>query len=328
MDPHDRETGNTSPVDEGRVFAAAVQQYLAAMPVSPDEVATYWQHIQTRIGWAHDDAEAHRPASVPRRSVQPPSAVFKHATIRAGLPLRRSVWPYAMGLVLGALLVAAGVARVTHQVGGRVAPAMTTYATTNGQHGTITLTDGSTVMLNVASRLEVPADFAAGDRTVRLRGEALFTVSHHAGTPFTVVAGGTVTRVLGTSFVVRRYGTDTMTTVAVETGKVAVGTAIVTSNRLVEIGSRGVTYAGPADASQFSFACGVLALEDMSLSQAIPELDRWYDADIRLADPALATKRIKGNVTAGSLADLTERLQVLFDVRVVREGRVLTLYPR
>ena len=44
-----------------------------------------------------------------------------------------------------------------------------------------------------------------GNHTVRLIGAGLFTVSHHDGAPFTVIAGATVARVLGTSFVVRRY---------------------------------------------------------------------------------------------------------------------------
>ncbi|HXC24570.1 MAG TPA: FecR domain-containing protein [Gemmatimonadaceae bacterium] len=243
-------------------------------------------------------------------------------------PLRRLVWSYTAGVAVSACLIVLGWIGVSHRVERGHSPAMATYATANGQRATITLTDGNTVTLNVASRLWVPADYATGDHTVRLIGEALFTVVHHDGTPFTVMAGPTVTRVLGTSFVVRRYETDTATMVAVGTGKVTVGAAIVTQDRLLEIGPSGVAHAAPADASEFGFATGVLVLQRMPLSQAIPALDRWYDADIRLGDAALNTKPIEGNVTTGSLADLVERLEVLFDVRVVRDGRVLTLYPR
>jgi ferric-dicitrate binding protein FerR (iron transport regulator) len=66
----------------------------------------------------------------------------------------------------------------------------------------------------------------------------------------------------------------------------------------------------------------------MSLANAIPELNRWYDADVRLADPSLASQPVEGNVSAGSLSDLANILELSLDIRVVRAGRVLTLYPR
>ncbi len=46
-------------------------------------------------------------------------------------------------------------------VGGSV------YTTANGERATITLADQSTVTLSVGSRLEIPADYAAGHRTLR-----------------------------------------------------------------------------------------------------------------------------------------------------------------
>jgi ferric-dicitrate binding protein FerR (iron transport regulator) len=133
--------------------------------------------------------------------------------------------------------------------------------------------------------------------------------------------------VLGTSFVVRQYAEDSVVTVAVREGKVAVGSAIVTPHRLVEVGASGVAHFHDAAPSQFTFASGVLTLGVQTLAQAIPELNRWYDADIRLANDAIGTQQVKGKFVAGSLADLAEILELTFDVRVVRDGRTLTLYP-
>jgi transmembrane sensor len=205
---------------------------------------------------------------------------------------------------------------------------METYTTANGQRATITLADSSTAMLNVGTQLDVPADYAAGNHTVWLRGEALFTVSHHGGRAFTVVAGSTVTRVLGTSFVVRRYVSDTVTTVAVRDGKVSVGPTVVPAAWMAEVGSNRVARIRGMDRSLFGFAAGVLTLDSMSLSNAIPELDRWYNADVRLGDPSLAAQPVEGDVSAGSLGELANILELSLDVRVVRTGRVLTLYPR
>jgi transmembrane sensor len=167
-----------------------------------------------------------------------------------------------------------------------------------------------------------------GNRTLRLSGEALFTVAHHEGKPFTVIAGPSTTRVLGTQFTVRHYTTDTAALVAVRNGKVAVQSTVLTGAQQVVVTPRAVGPIQRADRAAFSFATGILTLNSVPLSEAIVELDRWYDADIRLGDARLATWRLSGEYAAGSLADLTEFLEGTFNVRVVRAGRVLTLYPR
>ena len=185
------------------------------------------------------------------------------------------------------------------------------------------------VVLDVASRLEVPADFVTGHHTVRLIGEGLFTVHHHQGAPFTVLAGGVATRVLGTSFLVRHYAADSVTTVAVRNGKVAVRAVMLTAGEQVVVGrTREVGVVRSVDMALFSFATGVLKLDDVSFPDAMTELGRWYDADIRLGDPTLATQRLAGEYAAGSLSDLAAILTMTYNVRIVRNGRVLTLFSR
>jgi ferric-dicitrate binding protein FerR (iron transport regulator) len=206
--------------------------------------------------------------------------------------------------------------------------ATTIYTTRPGQRANITLPDGSTVVLNVASRLEVPTNFVSTHRTVRLTGEALFTVTRHRGAPFTVVVGQTTTRVLGTTFVVRRYSTDTATTVAVHDGKVSVQSAVVTAQQEARVNPHGPIQLQPASPAEFTFARGVLTFDGVPLQDAIAELDRWYDADIRIADPALGTHRLRGTCTTGSLTDLTSILELALNVRVVRDGSTLTLFPK
>ncbi|HXC26137.1 MAG TPA: FecR domain-containing protein [Gemmatimonadaceae bacterium] len=243
-------------------------------------------------------------------------------------PLHWRTWYTLAGIALTVLTIVVGLLQISpFRRGAYPGGPVSAYATENGERANITLPDGNTVALDVASRLEVPADYLAGNHTLRLSGEALFTIQHHAGTPVTVLAGQTITRVLGTSFMVRHYTTDSVTTVAVQEGKVTVGTTVVTGNQLIEVRRRGAANIRLATASQFSFATGTLILDDLDLPQAIPELDRWYDADIRLGDPALATRGVGGEFAAGSLADLTTYLEVALDVRVVRDGQVLTLYP-
>jgi ferric-dicitrate binding protein FerR (iron transport regulator) len=204
----------------------------------------------------------------------------------------------------------------------------TTYVTADGQRATIKLADGSSVALNVGSKLDVPMDFAQGNRTLHLDGEALFTVVHHDDAPFTVVTNNARTRVLGTSFVVRQYETDSVATVAVRDGKVAVQSVVVTALHQATVRSNGATQVGRANAGIFTFANGILTLDGVPLPEAIPELNRWYKADIRLADSSLAEHRIKATCATGTITDLAGVLELALDVRAVRNGRTLTLYPR
>lgn len=244
-----------------------------------------------------------------------------------GWGARRWVW-YAAACAAVVVLVLAGTLEPRLGRGRRTAVPMLAYGTGNGERATITLPDGNTVSLSVASRLEVPADYLGGDHTLRLSGAALFAVAHRAGVPFSVVAGGATARVLGTAFMVRHYATDTTTTVAVQQGKVGVRSAVLAAGQQVVVGRGGALWMGAVSPGAFSFASGVLTVEDMPLPRAIPELDRWYDADIRLGDSALVTQRMQGKFAAGSLSDLKGILELTFNVRVVREGRVLTLFPR
>jgi ferric-dicitrate binding protein FerR (iron transport regulator) len=205
---------------------------------------------------------------------------------------------------------------------------VTMYTTANGERANITLPDGSTVALNVASRLEVPASYTWGDRTLRLTGEALFTVQHSDGAPFTVMSGTTTTRVLGTSFLVRHYAADTTSEIAVRDGRVAVRSAVLTAGQRIVVPGQGEPRIGSVTASRFSFATGVLNLDNVTLQDAIPDLNRWYNVDIRPSDSTVALRKISCGFAAGSSHALEEYLTWTMHLRVVRSGRVLTLFSR
>ncbi len=234
---------------------------------------------------------------------------------------------YTLGAIAAAMLLLVFGWR-QHRNDSVVSNIATSYATGNGERATVMLPDGSTVVLNVASRLEVSPDFGRGSRDLTLVGEALFTVAHTQGEPFTVTTGSYVTRVLGTSFIVRQYPTDTVATVAVREGKVSVGSTVLTAGHETSMGLGATLHIQPVNIKRFGFAQGTLFVESRPLIDAIPDLNRWYDADIRLGDSTLATQRVVGSFEVGSITDLMWMLQIAYDVRVVRDGRVLTLYPR
>ena len=272
------------------------------------------------VGWDAGRVRTALPAT--RRGI-----VLREGTFKAQ-PLRRWTWATVAVLTVALAVVMLGWRTRGHTLLGHDMASMSIYTTGNGERANITLPDSSTVVLNVASRLEVPADYAAGHHIVRLVGEALFTVTRHVGTPFTVIAGPATTRVLGTSFVVRHYPSDSTAIVSVRDGKVAVRSLVLTASHEVVVDRMHVLHVGAADPSEFGFVTGVLMFNGMPLRNAIQMLNRWFDADIRLTDSTLGERQVAGEFMAGSLSGLAESLESALDVRVVRAGRVLTVYPR
>jgi transmembrane sensor len=104
-------------------------------------------------------------------------------------------------------------------------PPMREYRTARGERAEFRLVDGTRVMLNVASRVRVPADFGEADRTVYVDGGAYFDVVHDARHPFVVHAGDIVAKDLGTEFVIRAYPEDSHAHVIVRAGRVALRSA-------------------------------------------------------------------------------------------------------
>lgn len=86
----------------------------------------------------------------------------------------------------------------------------------------ITLSDGSSILLQHGSRLSYPANFTGDKREVYLDGEAFFEVAKDPEKPFFVFANELITKVLGTSFNIKSYKEQKDIEVIVRTGKVSV----------------------------------------------------------------------------------------------------------
>ncbi|RUT68799.1 DUF4974 domain-containing protein [Flavobacterium cupreum] len=99
----------------------------------------------------------------------------------------------------------------------------------------ITLSDGSSVLLQPNSKLSYPKIFTGNERKVYLSGEGFFEISKNPKKPFFVYANEIVTKVVGTSFRVKAYSDQPDVEVLVRTGKVK-----VKSNELVSSSDREV----------------------------------------------------------------------------------------
>ncbi|MFY7889143.1 MAG: FecR family protein [Spirosomataceae bacterium] len=86
----------------------------------------------------------------------------------------------------------------------------------------VTLSDGSSIVLEKGSRLSYPRHFKNGKREVVLSGEAFFEIAKDPTMPFYVYTNRLVTKVLGTSFTIHEDTQNHHIRVVVKTGRVSV----------------------------------------------------------------------------------------------------------
>lgn len=203
---------------------------------------------------------------------------------------------------------------------------VSSYQTPQGQQLQTELPEGSTLTLDASSRAEVR--LYRERREVRLpEGQALFVVSPDATRPFDVLAGTARITVVGTRFAVRYTPSlgSQQVQVAVEHGRVRVSGADQGAAS-VELGA-GQTVS--ADAGGRLGAVGQISageiapwrkqrvnFDDIPLSTALAELQRYADTGLVVRDPAVGALRVTGSVDLQHLDDFTRNLPQVLPVRV------------
>jgi len=194
-----------------------------------------------------------------------------------------------------------------------------TYATQTGQKATIVLADGSRVTLAPRSTIAVTRTSSTGPLVVTLVGEARFDVESRSRTPFIVRTGAVTTRVLGTTFDVRRYAEDAVGHVVVLAGKVVTGSGrastILTAGMIGRFTDSSVTTAAVTDPTLYTdWARGRLVFNETPVPVVLATLKRWYGYEFRLADSTLATEYVTTVFDIGDTNEMMYRLQRLLGV--------------
>ena len=279
--------------------------WVARRPPKAWDVEGMWQRVRRAMA-----AERHRPA------------FGRH------LGRERERYGLTIGLAAAAVLVLiAGASLAVIRVKART-PSMREYATARGQRADMRLADGTHIVLSVDSKLLVPADFGATTRDVYLHGEAYFDVVHDQAKPFAVHLDNTTVRDVGTRFGVRAYAGERRVQVVVAEGRVAVQDTELGAGQLARLDSAGaLSVARHVDMSRYlGWTEGRLALYDTPLADALPDLARWYDLDITLAEATLGQRRFTFEARGEPLAQVLDGIALLVHARYERHGRSVTFH--
>ena len=196
--------------------------------------------------------------------------------------------------------------------------------TAAGEQRTVTLEDGSSIVLAGGSKVRL--DHADARVASVERGEMLFSVRHDADHPFAVTVGDLKLVDLGTVFDVHAGGRRTQ--VSVGEGAVMVdpegaalrlgpGDAVVADGTWLR--RRRVV---PADVG--AWRDGRLAFDDAMLTEVAADLSRQLGRSVHVT-PAIGARRFRGTLDLHALRNRPDVLGRLLDVRVREDGESWTL---
>lgn len=205
-------------------------------------------------------------------------------------------------------------------------PAAGDYSTVAGEVRTVSLPDGSSVVLNTRTRIAI--NFSEQLREITLlQGEAWFDVAPNPQRPFRVYAAGGYTEAVGTSFNIRTRNEQVL--VAVTSGQVKVEAAAYTGRFAPVFASKGetLTYTkkgarGPAIAQVsehlLAWRQGWIEIDELPLPEALAELNRYLPGKVVLIAPALGDVQVSGSFRQAQLVDALDALAATQQLKVLR----------
>jgi len=177
-------------------------------------------------------------------------------------------------------------------------PQLKLISTSNKEHKSVQLPDGSTAYLNYLSTIEFTDEFDEDNRSIKLNGEAFFSVVKDSR-PFIVSTNNAKVTVLGTEFNV--WARDEKTRVIVKEGKVKLGQTSGEEIRLSEGELSTLTknlHPAQPEKVDAEYLLGwmdnKLVFSNTSLDEVILELERFYSVKIIIEDKGLINKSLTG----------------------------------
>lgn len=197
-------------------------------------------------------------------------------------------------------------------------------ATAIGEQHTLTLADGTRLVLDTNTRVE--SRFNGTSRELVLHEGRIDVDVARDPRPLSVVSGRGVVRDVGTRFEVERHGDDVAVTlmsgiVSVSLPRAAgANEATLAPGQQARFGAEGgivVADAGAIDDAA-RWTEGTLVFKQRRLGDLIAEVNRYSTTQIRLADSSLADLRVSGVFRVGDQASLLEALRAGWSISTKR----------
>ena len=239
----------------------------------------------------------------PRESETPPSASEDPTPVQS-LSRRRILLYTGWAASLFGIALLGFLAFYSHHSTPTTHPAPPVLAAKPPVNRCITLSDGSTVLLNQDARLDYQKIFNPKTREVTLRGEAYFAI-HHDPRPFIVHTGSIRTTVLGTAFNINAP-TERDVVITVTKGKVKVENgageySILRRNEQLVLDSMHTRLKKiSVDAGEvLAWKKPYLIFNDVTMKEAMDELSSRFHTAITFINPAAENCPVTASFTEG-----------------------------
>ncbi len=201
---------------------------------------------------------------------------------------------------------------------------------TSGKIDSVSLNDGTKIMLAEHTAISYPEKFKGKERVVSLlKGQAFFKVFHDANHPFHVMILNSKVSVLGTSFNIMYSPSEI--NVSVKTGKV-----MFTPNRVSE---PAILTAGQAISYNYvqnnltlreavnanSWLTKELQFVDMPLDEVCKQLGEYYHVKIDLYDKKHTVKKFNANFKDSSLEEVLTVLKETYQIEINKRDSIITI---
>ena len=192
----------------------------------------------------------------------------------------------------------------------------------------VDLPDGSRVLLNKGSMLELNERKFQEERTVTLKGEGYFDVLEDPEKPFQVHTGKVVVTVLGTSFNVKESPLDVQ--VLVESGKVSLSKMEGNESSILTAGEIGVAAESISTGSVFdpnylSWKTRRFKFVDEPVDEVLQTLSNAYHMELSIGDVDLSGLRLTTAYSEQSFDAILSTICAAFDLDYVKQEEVYIL---
>jgi transmembrane sensor len=251
---------------------------------------------------------------------------------------RQARWRVALPAIAAAALLAIGVAGYLTMRTGKIElqPSLSArmIATGVGALDSLTLPDGTRIVLGPLSSVRIAQAYGVTSREVDVQGDAYFEVAHNSSKPFIVHALHATVKDIGTTFSVR---TDIAERVAVSVREGSVSLQGTSPNpsgdrgtprsaTVLKPGERGVVLpdgqiirerASPDD---MAWLRRQLIFREAPLPEVIASLHRWYGIELRVPDALLAARHLTATFAGEPPERVLEVIRLVLGADIERRG--------
>jgi len=234
-----------------------------------------------------------------------------------------------------------------------IGDSLLSYSSPLGKKKSITLTDGTKVILNGGSKLTVTVNYNVNRRDVTLEGEGYFDVVHNAQKPFTVHTAKIDIRDIGTIFNVKAYGTDKTTEASLIKGAVEIilnnktksKILLNPNHKLVLLNNKDLNIAEDKKSVKALFVVrnvtkntdndsvvetdwtqNKLTFSDQPFDEIAIQMERWYGVKINIINPAVKNYHFTATFDHEDITQVLEALQLSGNFKYRKEGNIISIY--